>query len=166
MDRPPFRPASARSRSSSGYASRQERRERVEAALEVRDRDLLVALVRIRSLARAVVVRVDALLRELRDGRPRLLRRDAEAAECDQALRMTVRQRGRGRGRVAEDLDLPVRNELAQPCLRLLARPAGRVAEVELDGRLGRDDVRGDAALDPDGAHDLAIHESIELDIE
>ena len=57
-------------------------------------------------------------------------------------------------------------NELAQPRLGLLARPAGRVAEVELDARLGWDDVRGDAALDPDGAHDLTVDQSVELDVE
>ena len=84
--------------------------------------------------ARAVVDRVDALLGELRDRRPRLLRRDV-GHELAQPRDERVRQRRRRGRRVAEDLELAARHELAQPRLRLVARAARRVAVVELDAR-------------------------------
>jgi GTPase len=58
-----------------------------------------------------------------------------------------------------------LRNELAQPRLRLGARTARRVAEVELCRGPSRHDVRGDPALDAHGADDLAIDQPVELDV-
>ena len=59
-----------------------------------------------------------------------------------------------------------MRNELAQSRLGVGPCAAGRVPEVELDARRRRNDVGGDAALDPDRAHDLAKDEPVELDVE
>jgi GTP-binding protein HflX len=133
--------------------------------VQVRDRDLLVLPVRVRRRSRAVVDRVDALLGELRDRRPRLLRGDLRH-ERAQALHERVREGGGSRGRVVEDVQLSGRDELAQPRFGLVTRASGCVAEVELHRGSGRNDVGGDAALDPHGAHDLAIDEPVALDVE
>src|SRR5262245_22626929 len=60
---------------------------RLEAPLEVRDRNLLVCTVRVGGRAGPEVHRVESALRELRHGRPRLLRRNFERAGLDEAPR-------------------------------------------------------------------------------
>ena len=59
-----------------------------------------------------------------------------------------------------------MRNELAEARLRLVARTAGRVAEVELGGGTGGNDIRRDAPLDTHCAQDFAEGETVELDLE
>src|SRR3954453_8836583 len=59
-----------------------------------------------------------------------------------------------------------MRDELAQARFRLLARAAGRKAEVELSRGEGRHDVLRDPALDPHRAQHLAVDEPVELDLE
>jgi GTPase len=139
--------------------------QRLVAAREARDRDLLVALVRIRGCARPVVDRVEPLLCELRDRCPRLLRGDVRH-ETAQGVGERVRECGRRGGSVAQHLELAARNEVAQARLRLLSCAPGRVAEVELGRRTVRDDVRRDPALDADRAYDLPEDEPVELDVE
>ncbi len=63
-------------------------------------------------------------------------------------------------------MQLPVRDELAEPRLGFVARAAGREAEVELRRGDRRDDVLCDPALDPHGAQHLAVDEPVELDVE
>jgi len=121
--------------------------------------------VRVRRRAGAVVDRVDALLRELGDGRPRLLRGDIghELAQPRDVGIFERRQRGR---RVVEDVELSRRDELAQPCLGLVSRPARREAEIELRRGEARHDVLRDPSGDPHDAQHLAIDEAVELDVE
>jgi GTPase len=64
-----------------------------------------------------------------------------------------------------EDVELAVWQKLAQQRLGVLARAAGRVAEVELRRRPRRHDVRRDPALEPYRAHNLAVDEAVELDL-
>ena len=59
-----------------------------------------------------------------------------------------------------------MRDEPAEPLLGIGTRAARRVAEVQLDARRRRDDVGGDAALDPHGADDLAVDEPVQLDLD
>jgi hypothetical protein len=80
--------------------------------VQVRDRDLLVLPVRVRSRAWAEVDRVDSLLGELRDGSPGLLRRDLRH-ELPQPLHKRIPEgRGRGRG-VVEHLELARADKLS-----------------------------------------------------
>jgi GTP-binding protein HflX len=65
-----------------------------------------------------------------------------------------------------EDVQLAVRHELAQPRLGLVARAAGREAEVELRRGERGDDVLRDSAFDADRAQHLAVDEPVELDLE
>src|SRR5579884_768113 len=132
--------------------------------VQVRDRDLLVLPVCVGRRAGAVVDPVDALLRELRHRSPRLLRRHVRH-ELAQALDEPVAERRRRRRGVVEDVQLAAGDELAQPRLRLHARAARRVAEVELSGGPCRHDVRRDPALDAHRADDLAIDQAVELDV-
>src|SRR5579884_3194475 len=132
--------------------------------VQVRDRDLLVLPVCVGRRAGAVVDPVDALLRELRHRSPRLLRRHVRH-ELAQALDEPVAERRRRRRGVVEDVQLAAGDELAQPRLRLHARAARRVAEVELCGGPCRHDVRSDPALDAHRADDLAIDQAVELDV-
>jgi len=133
--------------------------------VQVRDRYLLVLPVRVGRGARSVVDPVDALLGELRDGRPRLLRRDVRH-ELTQPLDERVRKRGRSRRRSVEDVELAVWDELAQTRLGLAARAARRVAEVELGRGQGRHDVLRDPAPDANRAQHLAVDEPLELDVQ
>src|SRR3954471_5257989 len=85
---------------------RHEPPQRVEAALERSDLDLLVDPVREPRRAGAEVDGDEAELRELRDGRPRLLRLDREPAELDQAREQRLVEVHVGRARMGQDLEL------------------------------------------------------------
>jgi GTPase len=65
-----------------------------------------------------------------------------------------------------EDVQLAVRHELAQPRLRLVARAAGREAEVELGRGMGGDHVLRQTAFDAHRAQHLSVDEPVELDLE
>ena len=119
---------------------------------------------RVRRRAGAVVDPVDALLGELRDRRPRLLRRHVRN-EPAQPLHERIPQGGPSRRRVVEDVELTVREKVPQPPLCILARAARRVAEVELRRRSSGHDVRCDPTLDTHGAHDLPVDKTVELDL-
>jgi GTPase len=133
--------------------------------VQVRDRYLLVLPVRVRRGAGAVVDPVDALLGELRDGRPRLLRRDVWHQSA-QPLDERVGKRRRRRGRGVEDVQLAVRDKFAQTRLRLVTRAARRIAEVELSRGERRHDVLRDSALDVNRTQHLAVDEPVELDVQ
>jgi GTP-binding protein HflX len=63
-------------------------------------------------------------------------------------------------------VELAVRHELAQPRLGLVARAAGREAEIELRRGSGGDHVLRDTTLDAHRAEHLAVDEPVELDLE
>ena len=148
-----------------GLDATEERGERLVGPFEVRDRHLLVGLVRVCGRSGAVVDRIDPLLGELRDRRPRLLRRDLWHQLAQLQHEGVPERRWGGRG-VAQYLELPRGHELAQPSDGLVARPPGRIAKVQLDTRARRNDIRGNAALDTHGTHDLAEGEPVELNIQ
>src|SRR3954462_576103 len=63
-------------------------------------------------------------------------------------------------------MQLAVRHELTQPRRGLVARAAGREAEVELRRGERGDDVLRDSAFDAHRAQHLAVDELVELDLE
>src|SRR4051794_13290105 len=131
--------------------------ERLVGARELGRLDLLVGAVGVAGRARAEVDRVEAALGELRDGSPRLLRLDGEAAGRAQPLDERVVERDSRRRRVAGEHELDLRREKRPDALeRLLGGAAGRIADVQRDGGLAGDDVVGDPARDPGRSHRLA----------
>ena len=115
----------------------EERSERLEAAIEVRDRNLLILLVRVCGRARPVVDGVDAALGELRDRCPCLLRCNLRH-ERAQLHGERVRQRGRRGRRVAQHLDLTDRER----ALAAEPRPAPGFGRVHSESSTRRSHAR------------------------
>src|SRR2546430_2223606 len=109
---------------------------------------------------------LDALGKSPADQGIGLLGRDAEAPHSAAPRHgRPVDDDGRGR-RFAEDPQLRLASELAEPSLGLLARAARRVAVVEPGHAPIGNDVVGDAALYRNRADDLAEDETVDLDVE
>src|SRR5581483_11933579 len=100
----------------------QERAQGVVAALECRDLDALVASVRVACRAGAEVDGVQALRRELRDRRPRLLGLDLEPPDLAQPLHERRAGRDVRRRRALHVLELRA-DKLLQARERLVRRP-------------------------------------------
>lgn len=110
---------------------------------------------------------VDAVVREVRDVRPRLLPLHHEpTACCPQRREQRVLGDDAARGRVADDRRLGLRRqEGAQLLLCFLPCAIGRVPEVHRRRRLARDDVVGDTRVELGHRQRLdepqAIHEHL-----